>query len=75
MPNTLKPTPKIATAGGTGLAAGLLVAIVQGVFKVNMPEEVSVAIVSAAIWLGGFLKRDKSSPVPAAKPKIYQSAP
>ena len=75
MPNTLKPTPKVATGGATGLAAGVLVFIVKAVLKVDMPEEVAIAFVGAATWLGSYLKRDKSSPVAEAKPKIYQSAP
>jgi hypothetical protein len=60
----LKPTPKVATAGVSGLASGLLVFIVKTVFKVEMPEEVAIAAVGVGTRLGGYLKRDKSSPTP-----------
>lgn len=63
----LKPTPKLAMAGVSGLASGLLVFVVKSVFKVDMPEEVAIAIVGVGTWLGGWLKRDKSSPVVAPK--------
>lgn len=63
----LKPTPKVAAGGVTGLAAGVLVFIVKAVLKVDMPEEVAIGLVGAATWLGAYIKRDKSSP---AKPKL-----
>lgn len=75
MPNTLKPTPKVAAGGVSGLAAGLLVFIAKSVLKIDLPEEIAISIVGIATWAGSYLKRDKSSPVAEAKPKIYQSAP
>ena len=63
----LKPTPKVAAGGITGLATGLLVFIAKAVLKVDLPEEVAISIVGVATWLGAYLKRDKSSP---AKPRL-----
>lgn len=66
--NNLKPTPKVAAGGITGIAAGILVFVVKAIFKVDLPEEIAISIVGIATWLGSYLKRDKSSPAP--KPKL-----
>lgn len=57
MANSKKPTPKIAAAGTAGAAAIVLV-WVAGLFGVDMPEYVAVAIGALAAAGAGYIKSD-----------------
>lgn len=65
-----KPVPKVAAAGGGGLAATVLIAIAKQA-GLELPEEVAAGIVAIVAFGAGYLKKDKGP----AKPKLFTDAP
>jgi len=61
MANTATPTPKVAVAGVAG-AVVLIIVWVVGMFGVDVPAEVAAAATVIVSFLGGYLKRDATSP-------------
>lgn len=61
MQPTKAPVPKVAAAGGAGLATTVLVFVAEQA-GVDLPPEVAGAAVALAAFLAGYLTRDRTQP-------------
>lgn len=56
---TKAPVPKVAAAGGAGIAGTLLVFIAQRA-GVDLPPEVAAAIITVVAFVAGYITKDKA---------------
>jgi hypothetical protein len=56
----LKPVPKVAATGISGIAAGIVVFIAKQL-GLDVPLEVATSFVAVVMFAGGYLKKDKKA--------------
>ena len=55
----MKPTPKVAATGAAG-AAVLVAQYVLGLFGLELPEDVALAVLFLAMTAAGYMKKERT---------------